>query len=349
MSILTKLVAINTILLIVLFNNVYLFADDKNNSPACRIEGSTLFIETSAISAQIKTEGYVSGVASGSFRDKKTGAADLGHGLDIVDFLLKPGWPDANVTGDFQYARELKWHGNIPKQYVTLPQICTQAKKLPFKIVKGKDFVAVKQWYRWEKAAAGYKPNSLWEQYIVFPEGKRYFISCDVVTSTNDVDNVFLRIDLPGHLKHKKGDAFEQIYLSYIGYIPNNEFFTDFQPDGRFLYQRGKTKMPNRMIRSYQIKVDGKPGPFLAGMTLDPESVYEAWCHQRGYVCFIEEIGGENIKAGQSFGAAHVIGFFDSVEEMNKVYDEYKGWNRIAFSPDFENAQSYHGEKAKVK
>jgi hypothetical protein len=42
--------------------------------------------------------------------------------------------------------------------------------------------------------------------------------------------------------------------------------------------------------------------------------VYEAWCHQRGYVSFIEEIGGKPIKAGESFGAAFIVGYFDSIE-----------------------------------
>ena len=33
-------------------------------------------------------------------------------------------------------------------------------------------------------------------------------------------------------------------------------------------------------------------------MTLNPADVMEAWCHERGYVCLIEEIGGRPIKAG---------------------------------------------------
>ena len=60
-------------------------------------------------------------------------------------------------------------------------------------------------------------------------------------------------------------------------------------------------------------------------MTLDPKVPSEAWCHQRGYVCMIEEIGGRPVKAGDSFGAAFIVGFFDSIEEMHTVYDEYAG------------------------
>jgi hypothetical protein len=66
-------------------------------------------------------------------------------------------------------------------------------------------------------------------------------------------------------------------------------------------------------------------GPWLAGMTLDPSIVSEAWCHQRGYVCMIQEFGGRPIKAGESFQAAYIIGYFDSIDEMNKLYDRHKG------------------------
>ena len=39
----------------------------------------------------------------------------------------------------------------------------------------------------------------------------------------------------------------------------------------------------------------------------------------------IEEFGGRPIKAGQSFSAAFVVGCFDSIEEMEKTYDEHAG------------------------
>ena len=64
-------------------------------------------------------------------------------------------------------------------------------------------------------------------------------------------------------------------------------------------------------------------------MTLDPTVVSEAWCHQRGYVCMIEEFGGRPIKAGESFSAAFIVGYFDSVEEMHAVYDEHKGHTTV--------------------
>jgi len=53
--------------------------------------------------------------------------------------------------------------------------------------------------------------------------------------------------------------------------------------------------------------------------------VSEAWCHQRGYVCLIEEFSGRPIKAGQSFSAAFLVGYFDTVDEMHAVYDAHRG------------------------
>jgi hypothetical protein len=79
------------------------------------------------------------------------------------------------------------------------------------------------------------------------------------------------------------------------------------------------------MIRAYQVKVDGKPGPWLAGITFDPAEVYQAWCHQRGYVCFIQELHGRRVKAGETFGAAYAVGWFDDIPAMEALSDRYKG------------------------
>jgi hypothetical protein len=83
------------------------------------------------------------------------------------------------------------------------------------------------------------------------------------------------------------------------------------------------------MIRAIQVKVKGEPGPWLGGLTLDPAAVSEAWCHQRGYVCFIEELHGRKVKAGESFGAAYAIGWFDDIASMEKLCDRYKGKKSI--------------------
>jgi hypothetical protein len=62
-------------------------------------------------------------------------------------------------------------------------------------------------------------------------------------------------------------------------------------------------------------------------MTLDPSVVYAAWCSQRpgNIIVMIEEVHGKPVKAGESFSAAHIVGYFDNIEEMHQVYDLYKG------------------------
>lgn len=292
-----------------------------------RVSGSDILIETDLLAATVHTEGYVSGVGAGTLLDKTTGARDLGFGLDIADFLLEPlaDQPDAEEpyhVGD-------PYHGMLIKRYVELPQICTQAKKLEYELLEGRGWVGVRQWFRYREATYGREPGSLWEQTIVFCDGLRYFMSSDHIVSANTVNHLIFRLDMPGHLKHSAGDSFEQIYLSYQPVdgcstmtLPAENFTPDFAPDERYLYQRDVCPLPERMIRAYQVKLEDQPGPWLAGMTLRPEDVYEAWCHQRGYVCFIQEIGGRRVEQGERFGAAYVVGWFDNVDEMNQVYDE---------------------------
>ncbi len=285
---------------------------------------------TPELSAAVKKRGYVSGIESGSLVDKKTGQHDLGFGLDIVDWIMEPGSDEAyrdQLKGDLKYETNNSYHGKTAKRSIEGPQICTQAKQLAPQVIRGKDFTAIKQSHRYTIAAPGKKTGSLWEQTIVFPAGKRYFISSDKITAVNDSPAMFLRIDLPGHIKHNRGDSFSEVYLSYLGRIKPEEFLKDFAPDEKLLYTRGVTKLPERFIRAYHTRdpKTGNAGPWLAGMTLQPDVVSEAWCHQRGYICMIEEFGGRPIKAGQSFSAAFVVGYFDSIEEMEQVYDTHRG------------------------
>ena len=240
-------------------------------------------IDTDALQARVRKKGYVSGIARGSLLDKKTGARDVGFGLHIMDFLLAPGWRDDG------YSRDAKVHGDLPKHYVEGPQICTQAKELRPEIIRGAGFVAVRLRFRFTQAAQGLKADSRWEQTLLFQPGTRYVLSSERITSVNDVDDLFYRIDMPGHVRHKGGDTFAQVYLSYHGKpIPASAFARDFAPDAKFLYQRKEGQVPARMIRAYQVKVNGKPGPWLGGLTFDPAAVAEAWCHQRGYVCLLK-------------------------------------------------------------
>ncbi len=287
-------------------------------------------IESSALTAAIRKKGYVTGIAAQSLVDKTTGFRDAGYGLDIVDWIMEPGSDEAyrnELEKELVYEFGNPWHGKGQKRSIEGPQICTQAKELKPTVMLGTDFVGVRQQFRYLTAAPGKKTGSIWTQLIVFPAGKRWFVSMDRIDAVNSSDAMFLRLDMPGHIKHDKGDSFEQIYLSYHGLIKSEEFLTDFAPDEKFNFQRERDGSPERMIRAYQLRdpKTGKTGPWLAGMTLDPTVVSEAWCHQRGYVCLIEEFGGRPVKAGESFSAAFIVGYFDSIEEMHAVYDAHKG------------------------
>jgi len=209
-------------------------------------------------------------------------------------------------------------------------------------VIHGRDFVAVRLSYQYKNAAPGKQIGSTWTQTIVFPSGKRYFISSDRIDAVNSSDAMFLRIDMPGHIKHYKGNTFSEVYLSYLKQtnrpveylhtIPASAFFEDFAPDEVFNYRRDRIGSPPvRFIRAYRLRDPdtGRNGPWLAGMTLDPSVVHEAWCHQRGYICMIEEFGGRPVKAGESFSAAFIVGYFDSIEDMHAVYDQYKGFTGL--------------------
>jgi Fe-S-cluster formation regulator IscX/YfhJ len=295
-----------------------------------REEDDQIVITSSTIEAAIRKKGYVSGVAGGSFLDKQTGFRDVGFGLDIVDWIMEPGSDEAyrdQLPGDLAYTFNNLVHGSRPKRSIEGPQICTKARELSPTVIRGKDFVAVRMSWQYRIAAPGKKTGSTWDQTLVFPAGKRWFLSSDRITSVNDSDALFLRIDMPGHVKHKQGDTFSEIYLSYHGRIPAAEFLENFPPDAKFNYRRDAHTVPDRFIRAYRVRdpATGKQGPWLAGMTLDPSIVYEAWCHQRNYVCMIEEFGGRPVRAGESFSAAFIVGWFDSLEEMEAVYDGHKG------------------------
>jgi len=338
-----------TVLLVLTLLSRQVFATEPATRPASspaidvRDTDDEIHIETDALSATIRKKGYVSGIAAGSLVDKKTAAHDLGFGLHIMDFLLAPGWRDDG------YERTAAFHGNLAKHYVEGPQLCTQAKQLPAEVLRGDGFVAVRLRYAYTRPGDGFKAGSAWEQTIVFQPGSRYVLSAERITSANDVDDLFYRIDMPGHIRHnalrprsgEPGDTFRQVYLSYPveggrqeaggTFIPASAFAEDFAPDAKFLYQRNDAAIPARMIRAYQVKLKDadKPSPWLAGMTLDPAEAAEAWCHQRGYVCLIEELHRRHVNAGETFGAAYVIGWFDSISEMNEVYDRYKGKKMI--------------------
>ena len=295
-------------------------------------------LSTATLQASIRRKGYVTGVAAQSFVDRKTGFRDAGFGLDIVDWIMEPGSDEAyrdRLDKELIYEFGNSYHGQTPKRSIEGPQIRTQAKRLDPQVIQGRDFLAVTQQFQYRTAAPGKKTGSLWKQTLVFPEGKRYFLSCDRIESVNSSEAMFLRLDMPGHIKHRQGDSFSKVYLSYLGELEPKEFLKDFAPDEKFNYTRGRDRQPQRFIRAYRLRdpQTGKDGPWLAGMTLDPGIVSEAWCHQRGYICMIQEFGGRPIQAGDAFQAAFIVGFFDSVEEMHAVYDEHMGHTGLTVSP----------------
>ena len=311
-------------------------------------DGEQINIRTPRIEAGIRKKGYVSGVAGGSLLDKKTGFRDPGFGLDIVDWILEPGSDKPyreKLDPELVYRVNTPYHGKTAKRCIEGPQICTQARQVSPVVVRGKDFVGVRNSFTYRTAAPGKKTGSKWSQTVVFPKDTRYFISSDRIDAVNNSEAMFLRIDMPGHLKHTEGDTFTEIYLSYLPLvhpesdykqtIPASAFFQDFAPDERFNYRRDRQdRPPTRFIRAYRLRdpKTGKPGPWLAGMTLDPSVVYEAWCHQTNYVCMIQEFGGHPVKAGESFGAAFIVGYFDSIAEMHAVYDKYRGFTGLEVS-----------------
>jgi hypothetical protein len=315
-------------------------------------------IETDKLEAVIPKRDpkqWMTGIEKGSFLDKVTGFREAGDGLMVVDWIMESGsdsaWadrvfaPDGNGVGRYTwYENEtdpvrrsyaLMAHGSSHrKRMVEGPQLCHRMKPVRPEIIRGADFVAVKTTYQFEYAAPGRKPGSRWTQLVVFPRKERYFVLMDRIDSVNDSPEMFLRNDTPGCIRHEKGDTFSEVYLSYLGgpkgvHIPSSEFFAPFPPDLKFGYRRDTHRTPEQFIRAYHLrdKQSGKEGPWLAGLTLDPSVVYEAWCSQRpgGIIVMIEEVHGRPVKAGESFSAAHIIGYFDTIEAMHTVYDRFKG------------------------
>lgn len=320
-------------------------------------------IETDKLQAVIPKKNpkqWMTGIEKHSFVDKSTGFHEVGDGLMVIDWLMEAGsdeaWKDQlhateakglgrylwheNETDPGRKAHALNAHGSTHrKRAVEGPQLCPWMKPVKPEVIRGADFIAVRTEYRYEYAAPGRKAGSLWTQLVVFPRGERFFLLMDRIDSVNDSDEMFLRNDTPGCVRHDKGDTFSEIYLSYLNgskgvRIPAREFFEPFPPDLKFNYRRDTHAKPEHFIRAYHLrdKATGKDGPWLAGMTLEPSVVYEAWASQRlnnNIIVMIEEIHGRPVKAGESFSAAHLVGYFDSIEVMHQTYEKYKGHTKL--------------------
>lgn len=322
-----------------------------------------IHIETDKLQATIpkrEPKHWMTGIEKHSFVDKATGFHEVGDGLMVVDWLMEAGSdaefadkviaPEGHGTGRYtwyenetdpgrrEYARMA--HGTTHrKRMVEGPQLCHRMKPVQPEVIRGEDFFAVKTTYQFEYAAPGRKPGSTWTQLIVFPKGERFFLLMDHIDSVNSSPEMFLRNDTPGCVRHVEGDTFSEMYLSYLNAgqglrIPSQEFFQPFPPDEKFGYRRDTHPAPKDFIRAYHLRdpQTGKDGPWLAGLTLEPSVVYEAWASMRpgGIIVMIEEIHGRPVKAGESFSAAHIVGYFDSIEEMQATYAKFRGHTKLA-------------------
>jgi hypothetical protein len=340
------------------------FGEPKNKSewPKVTEDDRAIKVETDMIEAVIPKKNpkhWMTGIEKGTFLDKKTGFREVGDGLMVIDWLMEPGsdaeWSKDVFTADGNGVGRYTWYENETdparreyclmahgsshrKRMIEGPQLCHRMKPVQPEIIHGQDFVAVKTTYKFEYAAPGRKPGSQWTQLIVFPVGVRYFLLMDKIDSVNSSPEMFLRNDTPGCVRHEKGDTFSEIYLSYLSgpkgiRIPSSEFFAPFPPDLKFGYRRDTHQLPDTFIRAYHLrnKETGAAGPWLAGLTLDPSVVYEAWCSQRpgGIIVMIEEINGKPVNAGESFSAAHIVGYFDDINQMHELYEQNKGNTKL--------------------
>ena len=315
-------------------------------------------IETDDLEAAIPKKDpkhWMTGIEKGSFLDKATGFREVGDGLMVVDWLMEPGsdgeYADETFAPDGNGIARYAWHENETessakdyaiqchgrsnrKRVIEGPQLCHRMKPVEPEVIQGTDYVAVRTTYQFEYAAPGKKAGSIWTQLIVFPKGERHFLLMDKIDSVNDAEEMFLRKDTPGFVRHVKGYTFSEMYLSYLGspngvHIPATEFYTPFPPDLKFGHRRDLNTIPDHFIRAYHLRNPdtGRPGPWIAGLTLEPSIVYEAWCSMRpgDIIVMIEEIHGRPVKSGESFSSAHIVGFFDTVAEMHRTYRQHKG------------------------
>src|SRR5262245_52253773 len=209
------------------------FAKATEDERAIKIETDKL----EAVIPKNHPKHWMTGIEKGSFLDKTTGFREAGDGLMVVDWLMEAGsdeaWadkviaPDGNGVGRYTwYANEtepgrrdyaLMAHGSSHrKRMVEGPQLCHRMKPVRPEVIRGPDFLAVKTTYQYEYAAPSRKPGSRWTQLVVFPKGERYFLLMDRIDSVNDSEEMFLRGDMPGCVRHDKGDTFSEIYLSYL-------------------------------------------------------------------------------------------------------------------------------------
>jgi hypothetical protein len=118
-----------------------------------------------------------------------------------------------------------------------------------------------------------------------------------------------------------------------------------FGPEGMVqghIYRCGEQPLPERFISADQVTLSfGDEGSWLAGVPLRPEDLYQGWCHQRGYVCLIEELGGH--PPGDTFGACYLIGWVDDLDSMHKTHERFRGWIGLPLEGTEEKPNGYNG------
>ena len=217
-------------------------AQPANQTPWAKVteDDRAIKIATDKLEAVIPKNNpkqWMTGIEKGSFLDKTTGFREVGDGLMVIDWLMEAGsdaqWSDKVIAPEGNGVGRYSWYTNETdparqeytrlahgtshrKRMVKGPQLCHRMKPVQPEVIRGKDFVAVKTTYQYEYAAPGRKAGSRWTQLVVFPQGVRYFVLMDKIDTVNDSDEMFLRNDTPGCVRHEKGDTFSEMYLSYL-------------------------------------------------------------------------------------------------------------------------------------
>ena len=195
----------------------------------------TIRVETDRLEAVIPEDetpaNWMTGIEKGSFLDKATGFREIGDGLMVVDWLMEAGsdeeYGDRVIAPDGEGVGRYSWYENETdperryytrmshgsshrKRMVEGPQLCHRMKPVQPEVIQGADFIAVTTTYRFEYAAPRRRAGSRWTQRIVFPRGERFFVLMDRIDSVNDSPEMFLRGDMPGCVRHEKGDSVQR-------------------------------------------------------------------------------------------------------------------------------------------
>ena len=113
----------------------------------------------------------------------------------------------------------------MPKRSIEGPQICTKAggagaSDHPRQGLRRRESRS----FRYRLAAPGKNTGSSGSRRSSSPRASVTSSRATRSRAVNDSEAMFLRLDMPGHIKHKGGDTFSEVYLSYHGRIPSSAF-----------------------------------------------------------------------------------------------------------------------------